>query len=109
MKYRKDKNGDDLSMLGFGCMRFARKGGKIDIDEAERVGAAAVDHAIMGDSGRMMGFRRISNEPYRIDALAAYLGALKLETRNLRMITVGRRSGTDKETIRELLRLTGRI
>lgn len=40
---------------------------KTDIDEAERVGAAAVDHAIMGDSGRMMGFRRISNEPYRIE------------------------------------------
>ena len=36
MKYRKDKNGNELSILGFGCMRFARKGSKIDIDEAER-------------------------------------------------------------------------
>ena len=36
MKYRKDKNGNDLSILGFGCMRFVKKGGKIDIDEAER-------------------------------------------------------------------------
>ena len=36
MKYRKDKNGSDLSMLGFGCMRFVKKGGKIDINEAER-------------------------------------------------------------------------
>ena len=36
MKYRKDKNGNELSMLGFGCMRFVKKGGKIDIDEAER-------------------------------------------------------------------------
>ena len=36
MKYRKDKKGNELSILGFGCMRFARKGGKIDIEEAER-------------------------------------------------------------------------
>ena len=36
MQYRKDKNGDDLSLLGFGCMRFPQKGRGIDIDEAER-------------------------------------------------------------------------
>ncbi len=39
----------------------------VDIAESERVGAAAVDAALSGDSGRMMGFRRISNEPYRIE------------------------------------------
>ena len=49
-----------------------------------------------------------NSEPFRIDALTAYLGALKLETQNLRMITVGRRSGADKDTVRKLLRLTGR-
>ncbi len=36
MQYRKDKYGNDLSMLGFGCMRFQKKGSKIDIDEAEK-------------------------------------------------------------------------
>ncbi|MBQ7463346.1 MAG: aldo/keto reductase, partial [Lachnospiraceae bacterium] len=36
MQYRKDKKGDDLSILGFGCMRFQKKGGAIDIDEAEK-------------------------------------------------------------------------
>ena len=36
MKYRKDKNGNDLSVLGFGCMRFQKKRGKIDMAEAER-------------------------------------------------------------------------
>ncbi len=36
MQYRKDKNGEELSILGFGCMRFQKKNGKIDIDEAER-------------------------------------------------------------------------
>ena len=36
MQYRKDKNGDELSLLGYGCMRFSKKGGGIDIDKAER-------------------------------------------------------------------------
>ena len=35
MLYRKDKNGNELSMLGFGCMRFARKGNGIDMEKAE--------------------------------------------------------------------------
>lgn len=38
-----------------------------DIEEAEQIGRAAVDCAMSGSSGRMMGFRRISNEPYRIE------------------------------------------
>ena len=36
MQYRKDKYGKELSLLGFGCMRFTRKGGNIDIDKAEK-------------------------------------------------------------------------
>ena len=36
MHYRKDKYGDELSMLGFGCMRFTKKGGNIDVDKAEK-------------------------------------------------------------------------
>ena len=36
MQYRTDRNGNELSMLGFGCMRFTRKGGGIDIDKAEK-------------------------------------------------------------------------
>lgn len=36
MQYRKDKHGEDVSVLGFGCMRFSKKGGSIDIDKAER-------------------------------------------------------------------------
>lgn len=35
MQYRKDKKGDDLSLLGYGCMRFTRKGTSIDLDKAE--------------------------------------------------------------------------
>ena len=36
MKYRKDKYGNDLSVLGFGCMRFKKKMGKINMDDAQR-------------------------------------------------------------------------
>ena len=36
MQYRKDKEGEDISILGYGCMRFTRKGASIDIDKAER-------------------------------------------------------------------------
>ena len=36
MQYRKDKYGRELSVLGFGCMRFTRKGNAIDFDKAEK-------------------------------------------------------------------------
>ena len=36
MKYRKDRYGRELSVLGFGCMRFTRKGASIDLDKAEK-------------------------------------------------------------------------
>ena len=35
MLYRKDRYGNELSQLGFGCMRFSRKGTAIDFDKAE--------------------------------------------------------------------------
>ena len=36
MQYRKDRRGNDLSVLGYGCMRFTRKGTGIDLEKAER-------------------------------------------------------------------------
>ena len=36
MQYRKDKYGRELSVLGFGCMRFTRKGSAIDLEKAEK-------------------------------------------------------------------------
>ena len=36
MKYRKDRKGNEISILGYGCMRFTKKGGEIDLDKAER-------------------------------------------------------------------------
>jgi len=46
MKYRKDKYGNDISILGFGCMRFTQKAGKIDFDKAEQEILAAVKGGI---------------------------------------------------------------
>lgn len=36
MNYRKDKYGNDISILGYGCMRFTQTAGKIDLDKAEK-------------------------------------------------------------------------
>ena len=36
MQYRTDRHGDELSILGYGCMRFSRKGAGIDIDKTEQ-------------------------------------------------------------------------
>ena len=46
MQYRRDKYGNDLSILGFGCMRFQQKLGKIDMAEAEREIMAAFEGGI---------------------------------------------------------------
>ncbi len=35
MQYRKDRNGEPVSLLGFGCMRWQRSGSDIDLDAAE--------------------------------------------------------------------------
>ena len=43
MQYRSDKNGEKLSVLGYGCMRFPRKGGGIDKAETERQLLHAID------------------------------------------------------------------
>ena len=36
MQYRNDNKGEPLSILGFGCMRFAKKNGRIDMEAAEQ-------------------------------------------------------------------------
>lgn len=46
MQYRKDKKGNDISLLGYGCMRFTRKGASIDIDKAEKEVMAAINGGV---------------------------------------------------------------
>ena len=36
MQYRTDKKGNKLSVLGFGCMRFATRNGKIDMEATDK-------------------------------------------------------------------------
>ena len=42
MNYRNDKYGTPLSILGFGCLRFAKKGNRIDMEATERQIMAAI-------------------------------------------------------------------
>ncbi len=46
MQYRKDKYGNPISVLGYGCMRFTQKAGKTDLDKAEKEIMAAIDAGV---------------------------------------------------------------
>lgn len=46
MQYRNDRYGNPISVLGFGCMRFTQKGGKIDLDKAESEIMAAYEAGV---------------------------------------------------------------
>ena len=46
MKYRNDKNGTPISILGYGCMRFSRKGPSIDYDKAEAEVLKAIEGGV---------------------------------------------------------------
>ena len=43
MQYRNDRAGNPISALGFGCMRFPKKGGSIDLEETRREILRAVE------------------------------------------------------------------
>ena len=49
MKYRKDKYGNDISVLGFGCMRFTKKGTGIDLDKMDKETSSTqyISHNVM--------------------------------------------------------------
>lgn len=46
MQYRNDKYGNPISILGYGCMRFTKKGNGIDIDKAEKEIMAAINGGV---------------------------------------------------------------
>ena len=46
MNYRLDKYGNPISILGFGCMRWQRSGGGIDLAEAEREVLTAIEGGV---------------------------------------------------------------
>ncbi len=43
MNYRNNRSGEQVSILGYGCMRFTKNGSSIDIDKAEREVRRAVE------------------------------------------------------------------
>ncbi len=46
MQYRKNKKNEDVSVLGYGCMRFSHKNGTIDLDKAEKEIMAAYEAGV---------------------------------------------------------------
>ena len=46
MKYRSDRYGNQISQLGYGCMRFTRKGSAIDYKKAEREVMPAIENGV---------------------------------------------------------------
>lgn len=47
MQYRKlGKNGDEISILGYGCMRYPTKGGRIDKDRTEKQILMAIERGV---------------------------------------------------------------
>lgn len=46
MKYRSDKYGNQISILGYGCMRFTYKGAKLDFEKAEKEILAAYNAGV---------------------------------------------------------------
>lgn len=46
MIYRQDKQGDQISQLGYGCMRFTRNGASIDFEKAEKEVLRAIEQGV---------------------------------------------------------------
>lgn len=46
MQYREDKYQNPISILGYGCMRFTRKGASIDLDKAEQEIMTAIEGGV---------------------------------------------------------------
>ncbi|MCH5204860.1 MAG: aldo/keto reductase [Oscillospiraceae bacterium] len=46
MKYRPDRNGNQISQLGYGCMRFSKKGASIDFEKAEKEVLLAIENGV---------------------------------------------------------------
>lgn len=46
MKYRLDRYGNPISQLGYGCMRFSKKGNSIDYEKAEKEVLLAIEKGV---------------------------------------------------------------
>ena len=72
MQYRRDKKGNELSVLGYGCMRFTKNGSSVDLDKAEKEVMAAIKAGVnyfdtayvYGDGDSENGVKRTLVERY---------------------------------------------
>lgn len=46
MNYRNNRYGEKISLLGYGCMRFSKKGTEIDVDKALKEVKLAIDNGV---------------------------------------------------------------
>ena len=46
MRYRTDRYGSQISQLGYGCMRFSKKGNSIDYEKAEKEVLLAIEKGV---------------------------------------------------------------
>ena len=46
MQYRQDKHGENISVLGYGCMRFTKNGMSVDIDKTEKEIMTAYENGV---------------------------------------------------------------
>ena len=46
MEYRQGPGGEPISALGYGCMRFTKKAGSVDLDKAEAELRAAIEGGV---------------------------------------------------------------
>ena len=46
MQYRNDKYGNKISVLGYGCMRFSQKAGRVELEKTEKEILAAYEAGV---------------------------------------------------------------
>lgn len=82
MLYRRmESTGDDLSILGFGCMRLPQKGGRIDEDRARRQLLVAIERGV-NYVDTAVPYHMGTSEPFVGRALASgYRERVKLATK----------------------------
>lgn len=62
-------------------MSAADRASDLDRQEAYRCGEEAVQHAIRGETGKMIGIRRVSNEPYAVDYVPVPLSEVAVKAK----------------------------
>ncbi len=70
----------ELNILQRCASHFASK---TDIDESLMVGAAAVENAVNGVSAKMMGFKRVSDAPYKVEPMYANIEDIANQVREV--------------------------